>query len=323
MEQRTVGRGGLRVSRIGLATHTWGTGTDADSAAEQLVAFVEAGGTLVDTSPAYTGGVAQRILAELLNEVVSRDELILSGAAGQVPDFPAAPTVSEPPDPRQARLLVDCSKRMLVRQLDKTLRELGTDYMDLWHIAAWDPSTPLDEIAATIDLVTRSGRARYVGVRGFSAWQLASLAAIAPMTAIHTPYSLLARDAEDQMVPAATHHGVGLIATAPLAGGILTGKYRDGVPADSRGAAAETAADIRGLLDDRATRVVDALVTAADGLATSPLAVALAWVRDRPGIATLFAGARDMGQLTGILAAETLELPRAIAAALDDVSSTV
>lgn len=159
-------------------------------------------------------------------------------------------------------------------------------------------------------------------LRGFAAWQLASLAAIAPITAAQTPYSLLARGTESDVIPAARHHGVGIIASAPLAGGILTGKYRDGVPADSRGADEATAAEIRRRLDDeRATRVVDALVTAADGLGTSPLAVALAWIRDRPGIASMIVGARDIGQLTGVLAAETLELPRAIAAALDDVSA--
>lgn len=159
------------------------------------------------------------------------------------------------------------------------------------------------------------------GRAGFNPWQLASLAAITTVTAAQTPYSLLARGAEADFAPAASHHGVGLVASAPLAGGILTGKYRNGVPADSRGADEATAAEIRHRLDDRATRVVDALVTAADGLGTSPLAVALAWIRDRPGVASMFVGARDIGQLTGVLAAETLELPRAIAAALDDVSA--
>ncbi|MFI5719203.1 aldo/keto reductase [Nocardia sp. NPDC051750] len=322
MEQRTVGRSGLRVSRIGLATHTWGSHTDADTAAAQLIAFAEAGGTLVDTSPAYGGGAAQRILADLLGDLVSRDELVLCAGAGQVPHLPAVPAGSEPP--AQARITVDCSRRTLLRQLDRTLLELGTDHLDLWQVTAWDPRTPLDEIAGTLQYAIRSGRVRYAGVRGFTAWQLASLAAVAPITSVQAPYSLLTRSAEDDTVPAATHHGAGIVATAPLAAGILTGKYRDGVPADSRAADESTAAEIRGRLDDdRATAVVDALVTAADGLATSPLAVALAWVRDRPGVASMFVGARDMGQLTGVLAAETLELPRAIAAALDDVSSTL
>ncbi len=321
MEQRTVGRSGLRVSRIGLATHTWGAHTDADDAAVQLVAFAEAGGTLVDTSPAYAGGAAQRILAELLGDLVSRDDLVLSGCAGVAPRLTPAPVGPTVPEPDPVRPSVDTSRRALLGQLDRTLLELGTDYLDIWHVAAWDPATPLDEVAATLEFAVRSGRVRYAGARGFNAWQVASLAAVAPITVAQTPYSLLTRDTETDFIPAARHHGVGLIATAPLAGGILTGKYRDGVPADSRGADEATAAEIRHRLDDHATRVVEALVTAADGLATSPLAVALAWIRDRPGIASMIVGARDIGQLTGVLAAETLELPRAIAAALDDVSA--
>ncbi|WP_280297034.1 aldo/keto reductase [Nocardia abscessus] len=316
MEQRTVGRSGLRVSRMGLATHTWGSHTDAEDAAGQLVAFVEAGGTLVDTSPAYAGGAAQRILAELLGDLVSRDDVVLSGCAGIAPwEFSAAGV------PGAVQVTVDTSRRALLRQLDRTLLEFGTDHLDIWNVGVWDPRTPLEEVASTLEQAVRSGRVRYAGVRGFGAWQLASLAAVAPVTAAQTPYSLLARGAEADVVPAARYHGVGVIASAPLAGGILTGKYRDGVPADSRGADEATAAEIRKGLDDRATRVVDALVTAADGLGTSPLAVALAWIRDRPGIASMIVGARDIGQLTGVLAAETLELPRAIAAALDDVSA--
>ncbi|WP_405164044.1 aldo/keto reductase [Nocardia sp. NBC_01499] len=320
MEQRTVGRSGLRVSRIGLATHTWGSHTDADEASVQLVAFIEAGGTLVDTSPAYAGGGAQRILAELLGDLVSRDDLVLSGCAGIAPRVTPAPAGPAVPD-ATTQTTIDTSRRALLRQLDRTLLEFGTDHLDIWNVAVWDPRTPLDEVAATLEHVVQSGKVRYAGVRGFGAWQLASLAAVVPISAAQTPYSLLARDAETDFVPAALHHGVGVIASAPLAGGILTGKYRDGVPADSRGADEATAADIRSSLDERATRVVDALVTAADGLGTSPLAVALAWIRDRPGVASMIVGARDIGQLTGVLAAETLELPRAIAAALDDVSA--
>lgn len=316
MEQRTVGRSGLRVSRLGLATHTWGRETDPDDASAQLVAFMEGGGTLVDTSPSYTDGTAQRILGELLREL-GREELVLSGSAGRTPVIgdPAAPA------PSPTRWAVDASRRTMMRQLDHTLAILGTDHLDIWTVDAWDPHTPLEEIAATLEYAVRTGRVRYAGARGYDAWQLATLAATAPITASYSPYSLLARGAEHEFVPAAQHHGIGVIATAPLAGGILTGKYRDGVPADSRGADEATAAEIVARLDERAVRVVDALVTAADGLGVSPLAVALAWIRDQPGVASMIVGARDIGQLTGVLAAETLELPRAIAAALGDVSA--
>ncbi|GGK36319.1 oxidoreductase [Nocardia camponoti] len=310
------------MSRIGLATHTWGTHTDADEASVQLAAFTEAGGTLVDTSPAYGDGAAQQILADLLGDLVSRDELVLSGCAGVVTHAPGGGVGDSVPAPAAVGPVVDASRRTLLAQLDATLARLGTDHLDIFSVAAWDPFTPSDEVFATLETVISSGRARYAGVRGFSAWQLASMAASAPITAAQSPYSLLARGVENDVIPAARHHGVGVIASAPLAGGILTGKYRDGVPADSRGADEATAAEIRRRLDDdRASRVVDALVTAADGLGTSPLAVALAWIRDRPGIASMIVGARDIGQLTGVLAAETLELPRAIAAALDDVSA--
>lgn len=310
IKQRTVGNSGLRVSRIGLGTLTWGRETDGDEAAAQLSAFAEAGGNFVDTSPAYTNGTAQRILAELLGDVVPRDQLVIGGSSGI--------DVSSEGIHR-----VDSSRRILLRQLDNTLAELGTDHLDIWNVAAWDDQTPIDEVAATLDYAVTSGRARYVGVTGFAGWQLATLAAAVSTTLIsaQNSYSLLDRSAEYELVPSARHHGAGLFAQAPLAGGILTGKYRSGTPADSRGADEQRSDDIRELLTDRASRVVESVVTAADGLGTSPLAVALAWVRDRRGVCTAVVGARDSAQLTGVLAAEELELPRAIAAALDDVSA--
>lgn len=319
MEQRAVGHSGLRVSRIGLATHTWGRHTDAAAAAVQLTAFVEAGGTLVDTSPTYHGGAAQHILGDLLRGTIPRDDMVISGCAGLV----AVPALAgpDPPEDPPTHWSIDASRRTLIRQLDHTLADLGTDHLDIWSVAVWDPNTPLQEVAATVEHAMASGRVCYAGVRDVSAWQLATMAAAVPITVGQTPYSLLAREAERDIVAAASYHGVGLIATSGLAGGILTGKYRDGVPADSRGADEATAAEIRARLDEHANRVVDALVTAADGLGTSPLAVALAWLRDRPQVASMVVGARDIGQLTGVLAAETLELPRAIAAALDDVSA--
>lgn len=311
MKQRTVGGSGLRVSRIGLGTLTWGRETTGDEAAAQLSAFVEAGGTLVDTSPEYCNGTAQRILAELLGDVVPRDVLVLSGTSG-IDEAAIGP----------AR--IDCSRRALLKQLDETLHDLGTDHLDIWRVGSWDPRTPLHEVAATLEYAITSGRTRYVAAGGYLGWQLATLAGALPpgsLIAAQSDYSLLERSAEYELIPAGVHHGTGLFATTPLAGGILTGKYRSGVPADSRGADELRADDIRAHLTDRATRVVEAVATAADGLQTSPLAVALAWARDRPGVASAIVGARDNAQLTGVLVAEELELPKAIAAALDDVSA--
>ncbi|QCQ91048.1 aldo/keto reductase [Rhodococcus sp. SGAir0479] len=311
MEYRAVGTSGLRVSRLGLGTLHWGRDTDGDEAAAQLSAFVDAGGTLVDTSPAYGDGKAQRILAELLDDVVPREYLILGGSAGI---NPAAPGGNR----------VDCSRRGLLTQLDATLRELGTDHLDMWQVATWDALTPVDEIASTLDYAVSSGRVRYTGARGYLGWQLATAAGHrgpGRLIATQAEYSLLARGVEEELLPAAAHHGIGVFAAVPLAGGVLTGKYRNGIPADSRGADETHAAEVRSYLTETSARVVEAVLTAADGLGTSPLAVALAWARDRPGVASAVVGARDIAQLTGVLSAEDLELPPAIAAALDDVSA--
>ncbi|MGB3771762.1 MAG: aldo/keto reductase [Rhodococcus sp. (in: high G+C Gram-positive bacteria)] len=313
MKHRTVGSSGLRVSRLGLGTGEWGRGVDGDDAAAQVSAFVDAGGTLVDTSAAYGDGRALRVLAELLDDVVPREDVVLSVDAGV-----CAPTDS-------GRWSVDCSRRSLLRELDRTLRDLGTDHVDLWSVGAWDPHTPLDEVAATLEHAVSSGRVRYAGVRGFTAWQLATVAAgtttaVTPVAA-QAEYSLLSRRIEDDLLPAAEFHGVGVIAVSALAGGVLTGKYRDGVPADSRGADDQRMRALLPFLGDDGAKVVEAVITAADGLGTSPLAVAVAWARDRPGISSVVVGTRDIGQLTGVLAAEDIELPPAITSALDDVSS--
>ncbi|WP_305095040.1 aldo/keto reductase [Prescottella sp. R16] len=311
MEYRAVGASGLRVSRLGLGTLHWGRDTDGDEAAAQLSAFVDAGGTLVDTSPAYGDGKAQRILAELLDDVVPREYLVIGGSAGIDAAAPGGHRV-------------DCSRRSLLAQLDATLRELGTDYLDMWQVATWDPVTPVGEIAATLDYAVSSGRVRYTGARGYLGWQLATAASHrgpGRLVATQAEYSLLARGVEEELLPAAAHHGIGVFAAVPLAGGVLTGKYRGGIPADSRGADDVHASEVRSYLTETSIRVVDAVLTAADGLGTSPLAVALAWARDRPGVASAVVGSRDLAQLTGVLSAEELELPAAIAAALDDVSA--
>lgn len=303
MAQRVVGAGGLRVSRTGLGTYTWGRDTDADEAAAQLVAFVDAGGTLVDSSPDYTHGAAQTVLAGLVGDLVPRSALVISSTSGSV---------------------LDCSRATLLAQLDATLSELGTDHLDLWQVGGFDVRTPVAEVAATLDWAVRSGRTRYVGLREHRGWQVATVAAAVPagaLVSVQAEHSLLERGVEEELLPAAVHHGLGLLAAVPLARGVLTGKYRTGTPADSRGASPHLAAALEGHRTAHANRVVEAVVTAADGLGTSPLAVALAWVRDRPGVASAIVGGRDAAQLTGILAVESLTLPAAIRAALDDVSA--
>ncbi len=309
MEERLVGGTGLRVSALGLGTLTWGRDTDEEEAAELLRTFADAGGTLVDTAASYADGGAEEVVGRLLGTVVDRDDVVLCTKAG----------VRHAPGGR----VVDASRRALLDGLDGSLRRLGTDHVDLWLVQSPDPCTPHEETVATLEAAVTSGRARYVGLSNHSGWQTARAATLlgpGGLAAVEVEYSLLQRGVEREVVPAAAALGVGVLAWSPLGRGVLTGKYRRSVPADSRAASAHLAGFVAPYLDGRATAVVDALTTAAEGLGRTPLDVALAWVAGRPQVASAIVGARTTAQLREALV--PLEpLPEAITAALDEVSA--
>ncbi|PBC81498.1 MULTISPECIES: aldo/keto reductase [unclassified Streptomyces] len=316
MEQRHLGRTGLRVSRLGLGTLNWARDTDEQEAADQLKAFWEAGGTLVDTADIYADGGAEYLLGRLTEGLVPREDLVIATKAGSV---------------LAADRRVDGSRRHLLTALDASLERLGTEYVDLWQLHAFDPHTPLEETLQALDLAVTSGRARYVGLSNFSGWQLAKAATwqlAAPgvrnrLASTQMEYSLLQRGVEREVLPAALDLGMGLLPSSPLGRGVLTGKYRHATPADSRGASEHLAPFVAPYLDETAGRVVEAVTTAADGLAVTPLQVALSWVRDRPGVTAPILGARTEAQLRAALSVETLSLPDEIRRALDDVSAPV
>ncbi|HEY6739700.1 MAG TPA: aldo/keto reductase [Actinopolymorphaceae bacterium] len=314
MQQRHVGRTGLRVSRLGLGTMTWGRDTDQHEARDQLLAFVEAGGTLVDTAAGHGDGDSELVLGSLLDSVVPRRDLVIATKAG----------VSR----SEGQRIVDVSRRALLADLDDSLHRLGTDYVDLWQVHTWSPTVPLDETLSTLDYAVSSGRARYVGVSNYTGWQTARAATIqelspgrAPIASVQVEYSLLHRAVEREVLPAARALGLGLLPWSPLGRGVLTGKYRHGTPADSRAASPHFERFVAPYLDKRSQQIVDAVCKAADGLGLTPLEVALAWVRDRPGITAPIVGARTAAQLRGSLGVEDVLLPQEITAALDDVSA--
>lgn len=315
MEERRIGASGLVVSRLGLGTMTWGRETGVEEATAQLRAFRAAGGTLLDTADVYAAGESERVIGQLLADGVRRDELVIATKAfGRT----AAGAMGR-----------GSSRGHLLSALDASLTRLGTAYVDLWQLHAFDPDVPLEETLAALDAAVASGKTRYVGVSNFCGWQTAYAAAWqralghadrARIVANQVEYSLLQRGVEREVVPAAAHAGIGLLPWSPLGRGVLTGKYRHGRPADSRAASAHMSGFVEPFLGDGARRVVEAVVTAADGLGVTPLAVALAWVRDQPGVAAPIVGARTVGQLRASLESENVELPDEIAHALDDVS---
>ncbi|GAA5149132.1 aldo/keto reductase [Nocardioides marinquilinus] len=313
MQQRSVGTTGLRVSRLGLGTMTWGRDTDEHEARDQLIAFAEAGGTLVDTAAGYTDGDSERLVGSLIGDVVARDEVVLATKAG----------VSR----RTGERVTDTSRGHLLSTLDASLARLGVDHVDLWQVHVWSDVAPVEETLTALDLALSSGRAAYVGVSNYAGWQTAQAATWqravpgrATLASTQVEYSLLNRAVEREVLPACRALGLGVLPWSPLGRGVLTGKYRGGTPADSRGASSVFAGFVGAYLDDTSSRVVEAVVRAADGLGWTPLQVALAWVRDRPGVTAPIVGARTAEQLRGALEGEEHELPAEIAAALDDVS---
>lgn len=306
-----MGTSGLRVSALGLGTMTWGRDTDEHEASEQLEAFLDAGGTLVDTAASYADGAAEELLGALLGTVVPREDVVLCTKAGA----------------RRTRggLVVDASRRTLLDTLDASLARLGTDHVDLWLVHAPDPLTPLVETLSALRLAVASGRARYVGLSNHAGWAVARAATLLEadatgLAAVDMEYSLLQRGIEREVVPACQALGVGVLAWSPLGRGVLTGKYRRSIPADSRAASPHLRGFVEPFLTEDAHGVVEAVVTAADGLGRAPLEVALAWTRDAPGVASAVVGARTAAQLRGSLAADGLTLPPAIRSALDDVT---
>jgi aryl-alcohol dehydrogenase-like predicted oxidoreductase len=293
---------------------TWGRDTDEDDAASQLIAFREAGGTLLDTANVYVNGESERVVGRLLKDVVPRDEIILATKAHGV--MGAGPMGR------------GTSRGHLLTALDASLKRLQTDWIDLWQLHAWDLVTPWEEALSALDTAVASGRVRYAGVSNYSGWQQGAVTAWqravpgrAPIVSNQVEYSLLQRGIEREVVPSALDQGVGLLPWSPLGRGVLTGKYRHGVPGDSRGASQHFQSWMQPFLTESAGSVVDAVLTAADGLGVSPVAVALAWVRDRPGVTAPIVGARTSAQLQASLAAESLVLPEPVRRALDDVSA--
>lgn len=313
MEKRRAGASGLALSRLGLGTMTWGRDTDEIEAADQCRAFLDAGGNFLDTAATYGDGDSERVIGGLIGTLFPRDEVIIATKAG----------ISFAEGIRK----VDASRHSLISDLDRSLSRLGTDFVDVWQVHTWDETTPLDDTLSALDYAYTTGRARYVGISNFSGWQLARAATKqqsnsmkAPLTTVQGEYSLLNRSAEYELIDASLECGMGFLAWAPLARGVLTGKYRKGVPSDSRGAAPHFAKHIEPYLDARSSKIVEAVVVAAEGLGFSPLEVALAWVRDAPGVTSALIGARTGAQLRGVLKSEEISLPEIVRTALDEIS---
>ena len=314
MELRKAGATGLALSRLGLGTMTWGRDTDEHEAADQARAFLEAGGNFIDTAAVYGNGDSEKVVGGLIGSLFKRNEVVIATKAGI--------TIQD------GIRTVNTSRSALLNELESSLKRLGTDYVDLWQVHTWDDVVPLDDTLSALDTAFQSGRARYVGISNYSGWQSARaitkqemVATKAPIASTQNEYSLLNREVESEVLPCTQELNIGFLAWSPLGRGVLTGKYRQGTPSDSRGASPHFAGFVEPYLDERSKRIVEAVQVAADGLGYSPLEVALAWVRDAAGVTSAIVGARTGAQLRGILRSEGMALPQVVRDALNDVSS--
>ncbi len=304
MELRSLGNSGLLVSQYSLGTMTWGRDTDVHEARDQFNLYHEAGGRFIDTADVYSDGVSEEIVGEFCRE---QPDVLISSKAGSV----------------RTNRRRDASRSHLLTALDASLRRLRRTHIDVWHIHAWDPYTPIEETLIAAEHAIDSGKVRYLGISNYSGWQLtsAALGSKYPIISAQMEYSLLQRGIEREVIPAAEDLGVGIMAWSPLGRGVLTGKYRHGTPADSRAATSHFSAFITPYLNDRSRAIVDAVCTAAEGLGLTPIDVALAWTSARRQVSSAVIGARTAAQLRIVLNSVNAQLPPEIHEALDEVSA--
>ncbi len=320
----TLGHTGLRVSRLALGTMTfgteWGWGADEKAAHQIFDRYLAAGGNLIDTADLYTNGTSERWLGKFVNESGARDRVVLATKFSYNGD-PGNPNAG------------GNNRKHLIAALEGSLRRLGTDYVDLYILHTWDCFTPVEEVMRTFDDLVRAGKVRYVGLSDAPAWYASRAQAVAELRGyerlctLQLEYSLVERGIEDEFVPLGRAHGMGIMVWSPLGSGLLSGKYKP-----SRGGADALGSGrletVKGTtnpgfqkFNDRNFKIVAELERVANELGRSMAQVAVNWVANRPGVASVILGATKLAQIEDNLAALDFEIPAELCARLDEVSA--
>jgi aryl-alcohol dehydrogenase-like predicted oxidoreductase len=318
MDYRQLGASGLRVSSLTLGTMTFGGrdrfsrvgSTDVRGATRQLDLCLDRGVNFVDTANVYSAGLSEEIVGQAIKG--RRDQVLLATKARM-------PMGAGPND-------AGLSRHHLIAECEASLRRLQTDHIDLYQVHEWDGQTPLEETLEALDTLVRSGKVRYVGASNYAGWQLMKALATSDrhgyqrFVTQQIYYSLQARDAEYELVPLAVDQGVGILVWSPLAGGLLSGKFRRGQegPAGTRALSDWGEPPVRDR--EQLYDTIEALVEIGEGHGVSAAQVALAWLLGRPGVVSLIVGARTDEQLADNLAAADLRLSESERARLEEVS---
>ena len=322
----TLGFSGLRVSRLALGTMTFGQpdwGSDEDQSRAIFNAFTDAGGNFFDTADVYAGGASERLLGQFIAERKMRDQAVLATKFTVNAD-PANPNTG------------GNGRKNIMRAVEASLDRLGTDYIDLYIMHVWDGLTPVEEVLGALNDLVREGKIRHFAVSDCPAWYAARMQAIAECRGLSRPiaaqmeYSLICRDVEHEFTPLATHHGLGLIAWSPLASGLLSGKYKpseDGSFGGGRLGAVE--GDDNSAFDklkkqareSKNWEIIAELEAVAQEMDRPMAQVALNWVSNRPGVASVLIGASKTSQIESNIAALEFDIPNELQLRLDEASA--
>lgn len=295
MELRPLGRTGISVSELCLGAMTFGREADEATSRKMVDRFVDAGGNFVDTANVYSDGVSEEITGRAL--AGKREQVVLATKVR----FKAGPGPND----------VGLSRRHIRLAVENSLRRLGTDWIDLYQVHCWDNRAPLDETLSTLNDLVHEGKVCYLGASNYTAWQLAKSLGIAegkrwtPFVSLQPEYSLITRDIERELLPLCRAENLAVLPWSPLAGGILTGKYRKdaALPEGTRGGDTEEPITFTYKLDDRAWAIVEAVRKVAEETGKTAAQVALNWITNRPGVTSPIIGARNLEQLDDNLAA--------------------
>lgn len=319
MEYRKLGNSGTAVSSYALGTMTFGAEADESTSHAIMADYASAGGNFIDTADVYSRGASEEIIGRwLAKNPVERDRMVIASKGR----FPMGDGVND----------LGLSRRHLRKALDASLSRLGVDHLDLYQVHSWDPVTPLEETLGFLDDAVRSGKISYYGFSNYTGWQLTKAVWMAkangwtaPVT-LQPQYSLLVREIESEIVPAALDAGMGLLPWSPLGGGWLTGKYkRDAEPTGATRLGEDPergmeAWEKRNSLE-RTWRIVDTVLEVAGDRGVTPSQVALAWTAQQPAVTSVILGARTTEQLADNLGAVKLELAPEEVQRLSDVSA--